>query len=157
MHQLAGIEPYHTSTKKNIAIKFFSDLFALEYLKNYIGDLTFFTRLPLMMGTSPVGDVQSVGDAEEHGSMSGQQFIAAESDPRLEAVLPLLHRRCQILCDRNDASRQYADEKQTVEDEIKSISQTLGADLLKHMRIAFYNAYREHELPSEATHRHSVS
>ncbi|KAI6106446.1 hypothetical protein EDD16DRAFT_1629145 [Pisolithus croceorrhizus] len=56
--------PLQLGQKKNIAIKFFSDLFALEYLKNYIGDLTFFTRLPLMMGTSPVGDVQSVGDAE---------------------------------------------------------------------------------------------
>ncbi|KAI6102886.1 hypothetical protein F5141DRAFT_1133485 [Pisolithus sp. B1] len=50
--------------RKDIAMKFFSDLFGLVYLKNYIGDLTFFTRFPLMMETSSAGDVQSVGDAE---------------------------------------------------------------------------------------------
>ncbi|KAI6018946.1 hypothetical protein PISMIDRAFT_436164 [Pisolithus microcarpus 441] len=152
MHQ-RRFEPSQKSTKKNIAIKFFEDLFALEYLQNYIGYITFFARFPSIMETCPVGDVPSVGAAEEDGSTSGRQLAVAETDTRLEAVLPLLHKRCQTLCESDDAQRRCADERQRVEDEIKCISHTLGADLLKHIRIAFYNAYREHESPSDATHR----
>ncbi|KIK14627.1 hypothetical protein PISMIDRAFT_347262 [Pisolithus microcarpus 441] len=68
-------------------------------------------------------------------------------------VLPLLHRRCQTLCAKYDAPRRYAHETRRVKGEIKSISQTLGADLLAHTRIAFSNAYREHRLPIVVPHR----
>ncbi|KIK19995.1 hypothetical protein PISMIDRAFT_616793 [Pisolithus microcarpus 441] len=73
-----------------------------------------------------------------------QQFAAAESEPRLETVLPLLHRRCQTLCAEYDAPRRYAQERRRVEVETKSISQTLGADLLAHIMIAFISAYWGH-------------
>lgn len=105
------------------------------------------------MEACPVGDVPSIGTAEEDDFTSGRQLVVAETDPRLEAVLPMLRRRCQALRESDDAPRRCDDERQRVEDEIKCISQTLGADLLKHIRIAFYNAYREHESPSDATHR----
>ncbi|KAI6019388.1 hypothetical protein PISMIDRAFT_615969 [Pisolithus microcarpus 441] len=80
-----------------------------------------------------------------------RQFATAESDPRLETLLPLLHRRCQSLCAQDDAPRRYAHERRRVEGEVKSISQTLGADLFEHMATAFRNAYWEHRLPGKVT------
>ncbi|KIK19976.1 hypothetical protein PISMIDRAFT_616151 [Pisolithus microcarpus 441] len=122
-----------------------------------------------MMETGPV-DVLSVGAAEADGlraclpklsyanSLMGynpfrgsRQFAPAESDPRLETVLPLLHRRCQTLSTEDDAPRRYAHERQRVGREIKSILQTLGADLLQHIITAFRNAYWEHLLPGKVT------
>lgn len=84
--------------------------------------------------------------------MGGQQFTIADLDPRLEFVLPLLYRRCRTLCGWYDDSRRYADERQTVEGEIKAILQTLSAELFEHIRITFREAYSEHALSSEATH-----
>ncbi|KIK19989.1 hypothetical protein PISMIDRAFT_682743 [Pisolithus microcarpus 441] len=155
--------------KEDAAIKFFVDLFGLRYLENYIGKITFFARFPLMMETGPV-DVLSVGAAEADGlraclpklsyasSLMGynpfrgsRQFAPAESDPRLETVLPLLHRRCQTLSTEYDAPRRYAHERQRVEEEIKSISQTLGAGLFEHITTAFDNAYWEYKSPGRVT------
>ncbi|KAI6105258.1 hypothetical protein EV401DRAFT_2012954 [Pisolithus croceorrhizus] len=59
--------PSHKSAnrqKKDMSIKFFSDLFGLEHAKNFIGKITFFKRLPSMMKTSSVSDVLSVGVTE---------------------------------------------------------------------------------------------
>ncbi|KAI6018951.1 hypothetical protein PISMIDRAFT_689018 [Pisolithus microcarpus 441] len=63
MHRPTGDEEFDKSAKKHIAIKFFSDLFGLEYLKNYIGKITFFARFPSMMETSAV-DILSAGAVE---------------------------------------------------------------------------------------------
>ncbi|KAI6158982.1 hypothetical protein EDD17DRAFT_1616590, partial [Pisolithus thermaeus] len=176
--------PPHESAsrqKKDVAIKFFSDLFGLEYLKNYVGKITFFTRFSAMMETSPVSNVPSIGAAEgwsvipcssandivalEDGSrvrppklscansamrrnlfQSGWQFTAAKSDPRLEVMLPLLNWRLETFYGMYHLASRAAcvDERQRVEDEMKSILQTLGVNLLEHIRITVYNAYREH-------------
>ncbi|KAI5994810.1 hypothetical protein EDD15DRAFT_2259249 [Pisolithus albus] len=83
MHQPTGTGPSYKSAnilKKDLAIKFFSDLFGLTYLKNYvcshfyspthifhgmqIGKITFFTRFSSMMESSPVSDVPPVDPAE---------------------------------------------------------------------------------------------
>ncbi|KAI5984627.1 hypothetical protein EDD15DRAFT_1716228 [Pisolithus albus] len=80
----------------------------------------------------------------------GQQSAAAGSDPRLQVLLPLLHRRCRNLCNRYEAPRRYAEERRRVEVELKSISQTLGFDLLEHIMIAFRKAYREHGISEAA-------
>ncbi|KAI6019326.1 hypothetical protein PISMIDRAFT_436471 [Pisolithus microcarpus 441] len=172
MHQSTCTAQFDRSAnkqKKDIAIKFFSDLFGLKYLKNHIGKITFFKRFPSMTETSPTSDVPAAGGAGEDGlraristSMGynpfrgGRQFAATESDPRLKTVLPLLHRRCQTLYEQCDAPRQYAHERRRVEGEIKSISRTLGADLVEHIRIVHYNAYPEPESSTEATHRAST-
>ncbi|KAI6106436.1 hypothetical protein EDD16DRAFT_1629058 [Pisolithus croceorrhizus] len=76
----------------------------------------------------------------------GWQFTAAKSDPRLEVVLPLLNRRLEALYGMFHLPSWAAcvDERQRVEDEMKSILQTLGVNLLEHIRITVYNAYREH-------------
>ncbi|KAI5981744.1 hypothetical protein EDD15DRAFT_323233 [Pisolithus albus] len=157
VHRPTGNEQFDKSAKV-IAIKFFSDLFGLKYLENYIGKITFFARFPPIMENGSV-DVLSVGAAEEDGLRAhlpklscvdtmrwnlfkgGRQFAGAESDPRIKTVLPLLHRRCQTLCAKYEAPRRYAHERRRVEREIESISRTLGADLFKLINAAFSIAY----------------
>ncbi|KAI6001736.1 hypothetical protein EDC04DRAFT_1059317 [Pisolithus marmoratus] len=65
MRQLAGTKAYCKSTERKTdrAIKFFSDLFGLKYLRNYIGEITLFERLPLMIETDSLSE-GSVGSAE---------------------------------------------------------------------------------------------
>ncbi|KAI6005390.1 hypothetical protein EDC04DRAFT_1010420 [Pisolithus marmoratus] len=58
-------------------------------------------------------------------------------DPCLEVIFPLLLRRCQILCRQDGVSRRYADTKQEIVHEVKSISQTLSASLLQHISATF--------------------
>ncbi|KAI5985326.1 hypothetical protein EDC04DRAFT_1586957 [Pisolithus marmoratus] len=143
-------------------------MFGLRYLRNYVGKITFFERFSRVMETS---DTSSVVVPEEDGLVTrsptspctnwvmrrnlfkGGRSNAPHSDLRLQVVLPLLHRRCQTLCvvdDLDGVPRRYADEKQKVEHELKSILQTLGADLLEHIITTFYNAYREYAKPSIA-------
>ncbi|KAI6118500.1 hypothetical protein EDD16DRAFT_983939 [Pisolithus croceorrhizus] len=153
MNQPTGTEPSHSFAnifKKHLAM-FFSDLFGLKYLKNYIGAINIFASLPSMMETSPVSDVPSVGAAEEDGLRGDRQLTAAESDPRIEPALIWLRKWSRIFAFSSFVQLQYANERLTVEGEIKSISQTLGADLLEHIRSAFCNVCREHESSTEAT------
>ncbi|KAI5993782.1 hypothetical protein F5J12DRAFT_422166 [Pisolithus orientalis] len=81
----------------------------------------------------------------------GSSQSNAMQDQCLEVLVPLLRRRCQILCAQYDAPHRYADETAKMQRELKSLRQTLGADLLQHIRITFYNAYREHESSTRAT------
>ncbi|KAI6158969.1 hypothetical protein EDD17DRAFT_930732 [Pisolithus thermaeus] len=148
MHRPTGTEPYNFTSrqKKDTAIKFFTDLFGLKHAQNFIGRITFFARFPSMMKTSST-DIA----ASEDGLRGGRQFTTAESDSRLEAVLPLLHNRCQILCKEYDSPRRHADERQRLEDEIKSISQTLGAELLEHIVITARDTYHGRVWSSKPT------
>ncbi|KAI6135394.1 hypothetical protein EV401DRAFT_1882024 [Pisolithus croceorrhizus] len=166
-HTICSINPRELNRltdlpqRKDIAIEFFLDLYGLKYLKNYTGNVTFFARFPSMTESSPLKRM-----AYKYTQLScrapiqlwdanlfkgGRQFTTAESDPRLEAVLPLLHKRCQILGEKYSAPHRYADERRRLESEIKSISQTLGADLLEHIMITFREAYHEHVLSIMAT------
>ncbi|KAI6020563.1 hypothetical protein EDC04DRAFT_401564 [Pisolithus marmoratus] len=165
MRQLAGAEAHRESANKRErggAIKFFSDLCGLKYLRNYIGEITLFERLPSMIETDSLSE-SSVGTAEEDSLLAHppkltctnwvmicnlfnrRQQSNADEDSRLEVVLPLLRRRCQNLCAEHDAPRQYADEKKKVVREVESISQTLGSNLLKYIADTFFKAYWEHE------------
>ncbi|KAI5986978.1 hypothetical protein F5J12DRAFT_574551 [Pisolithus orientalis] len=65
----------------------------------------------------------------------------ATQDPHLEVVLPVLSKRCHTFCAGGVAPRRYASEKQKVERELKSISQTLSAGLPQHILRVFGNAY----------------
>ncbi|KAI5986983.1 hypothetical protein F5J12DRAFT_574661 [Pisolithus orientalis] len=83
---------------------------------------------------------------EEDGLLARTPKLScADWDPHLEVVLPVLCKRCYTLCTKNDAPRRYANEKQKVEHELRSISETLGADLLQHILLVFVHAYFEHE------------
>ncbi|KIO00276.1 hypothetical protein M404DRAFT_767573 [Pisolithus tinctorius Marx 270] len=143
MHQSTGPGARHRSAsrqKKDRAIKFFSDMFGLQPLRNYVGKITFFEGLSGMMTTT----------AEEHGLLAslfmGSRQSRVAQDPRLEVVLPLLRERCQIFCAEDDAPPRYADEKQKVERELESISQTLSACLLNHIDTTFSDASFFHHL-----------
>ncbi|KAI6042385.1 hypothetical protein EDC04DRAFT_1000199 [Pisolithus marmoratus] len=175
LHQPLGADPGHKSAngrKKDRAIKFFLDMFGLKYLRNYIGKITFFESFPSILKTNPPRDIlPAAGVAKADGSPAypsklsrtilvtrcnlpnnGLQSDAhAQSDPRLKVVLPLLRKRCQILCARHNVLHWYTDETHKVECELKFISQTLGDDLLKHIRTSFYNAYREQEYSTKAS------
>ncbi|KAI6118494.1 hypothetical protein EDD16DRAFT_983490 [Pisolithus croceorrhizus] len=115
-------------------------MFGLHRLRNYIGKITFFARFFQVIEPDPSGDVLPVGATEDGLPGSYQQADSAQSDPRLEVVLPLLHRRYQTLRAVGDVPPQLADDKQKVEYELRSISQTLGADLLHHIMTTFENA-----------------
>ncbi|KAI6018949.1 hypothetical protein BKA83DRAFT_4309659 [Pisolithus microcarpus] len=161
MDTTISLQCYQNKQKKDIAIEFFSNLFGLKYLKNYVGEITFVARFPSMMETSPV-DVLFASAAKEDGLRvrlpnlsctnfvmgyndpfrDDQGFATTEPDPRLEAVLPLLLGRCESFCAPYDAPCR-GHEIQRVEEEIMCISQTLGVDLVGHITTAFYNAYRE--------------
>ncbi|KAI6145907.1 hypothetical protein BKA82DRAFT_2284258 [Pisolithus tinctorius] len=75
----------------------------------------------------------------------GTRQSNATQDPHLEVLLPVLCKRSHTLSARSDAPRRYTNEKQKVEHELKSISQTLSADLLRHIIHVFFNAYFEQE------------
>ncbi|KAI6004990.1 hypothetical protein EDC04DRAFT_2785324 [Pisolithus marmoratus] len=142
-------------------------MFGLKYLRNYIGKLTFFARFPWVMETALPSDIQSVESEDDSllphplkllcadwamrcNLFKANQSGAAQLDPRLHAVLPLLRRRCQTLR-TTDAKGRFlprgAYEKRKMECELTSVSQTLGADLLEHIRISFYNVDHA-QLPS---------
>ncbi|KAI6143488.1 hypothetical protein EDD17DRAFT_1659720 [Pisolithus thermaeus] len=102
------LQQFQNRMEKVTAIKFFEGLFGLKFLRNYIGTITFLEKFPYVMQTSTTSDVLSVGTAEAHppklSSMMrcnlfrvGRQITTAEPEPGSEIVLPLLHRRCQVL------------------------------------------------------------
>lgn len=93
-----------------------------------------------MMETSPVSDVPSVGPTEEDGFRGGREFTVMELDPHLEVALPLLRRRWETLHRMSYMPPLWHTDRQEVEDEINSISQTLGAALLEHIVITDCNA-----------------
>ncbi|KAI6038842.1 hypothetical protein EDC04DRAFT_1841431 [Pisolithus marmoratus] len=139
MHQ-PGTEAYHKSTnsQKERAIKFLSVLFGHEYLRNYIGDIKFFEKLSWVIATTSLGEAL-VGTAKEDMKLLAQPptlpFVSSVNDAqdsRLH-VVPLLVRRCQVLSAEHDVPHRYADEKQKIQHELKSISQTPCAGLLTHI------------------------
>ncbi|KAI6144487.1 hypothetical protein BKA82DRAFT_4359000 [Pisolithus tinctorius] len=69
---------------------------------------------------------------------------------RLEAVLPLLHKQCQVFDVPGGAFPP--NEKQKVECEVKSISQVLSVGLLRHINVAFSGAYIADEDTLPAKH-----
>ncbi|KAI6110886.1 hypothetical protein EDD16DRAFT_1224990 [Pisolithus croceorrhizus] len=158
MHQPTGTQAYRNSAnkqEKDMAIEFFSDLFGLKYLKNYIGGITFLARFPSMMQTSSTGSyyvrLKTDTGALEDGLRvppRSRRFAAAELDPRLEVVLPLLHERLSGLNTESPFPRTYS----FLGIEIQSTLQTLGAVLLKHILITFHNVYLEHKSSCKATY-----
>ncbi|KAI6038845.1 hypothetical protein EDC04DRAFT_1841205 [Pisolithus marmoratus] len=149
----ASHEP--ANKQKGTAIEFFSDLFGLKYLRNYIGEITFFQRLSWMMENTSL-DYAFIGTAQEDAKLPAQppELPHANSattwnlfqdnprsngarDSRLDVVVPPLFRRCHVL-------HRDADEMQKMKHELKSISHTPSANLLMHIgntfRLVSYSA-----------------
>ncbi|KAI5983016.1 hypothetical protein EDC04DRAFT_1761916 [Pisolithus marmoratus] len=159
MRQLAGTEAHRKSVnkwKKDRAIKFFSDLFCLEYL-NYIGKITFFERLPSIIEIDSLSE-GSVGTAEENSLLPPPSKLTCTN---WVMICNLFNRRQQSNTDENsrleerDAPRRYADEKKKVVRGVESTLQTLGSGLLEHIVITFLNAYHGHVFSTEAIHQAS--
>lgn len=109
------------------AVNFFSSIFGLENLKIYVGEITFFERLPSMMETEPISDASTV---------TGRQSLHCEVGLR-----PLCE-KCNIINGEHETSYRYIQEKQEIESEVKSISETLGVGLVKLITTTFFKAYR---------------
>ncbi|KAI6143528.1 hypothetical protein EDD17DRAFT_1660022 [Pisolithus thermaeus] len=168
--RLTGAEAYLkvNRTEKDRIIEFFSDLFGLECLKNYIGEITFFERLPSMLATGSLSEV-SVDAMEEDGSilarppkspsanwmmsclLKDRQRFNTVRDPRLAATLPLLHRRCQTFHATPSISCWYANEKKKVALEFKSILQSPSSQLFKQVMVTLLDADSKRGACTEAT------
>ncbi|KAI5997530.1 hypothetical protein EDD15DRAFT_348099 [Pisolithus albus] len=144
--------------KKDRATKFFSDMFGLKYLRNYIGDITFLARLPYVINADPASDISSVCATEEDGLLphsstlshanrgtrynllrGSQQSNTVQPDARYKVALPPLYRRCQILRAPSDTPHWFVAEIKKLECESKSIMQTQGARLLGYIIATFCN------------------
>ncbi|KAI6044898.1 hypothetical protein EDC04DRAFT_2640530 [Pisolithus marmoratus] len=133
------------------AIRFFSDTFGCEYLKNYVGEITFFKSLPSMLGPELNSDtavgmiVKGSGNdlparpprfSFSHLAMArdlfkGKHRFNAAQEPRFQVVLPRLRMRCQAL--------RY------------SISQTLSVGLLELISTAYNEADQDYGRSSRRT------
>ncbi|KAI6152855.1 hypothetical protein EDD17DRAFT_1634125 [Pisolithus thermaeus] len=152
---------YQNKRKEARAVRFFLGLFGLTYLRSYVGEITFFARLPWVVESDPPSDILSVYAAEEDGLLphppilscadwitrytplrGSQQSNAVQSDARHEVVLGPLHRRFQGLRARFDAPRRNAAGKQ-MRCELKPILRTLGVGLLEYIWLTLKHAYIE--------------
>ncbi|KAI6159009.1 hypothetical protein EDD17DRAFT_1617002 [Pisolithus thermaeus] len=155
-------------TEKDRIIEFFSDLFGLEYLRNYIGEITFFERLPSMLATGSLSEI-SVDAMEGDGSVLARppkfpstnwmmsclfrdrQHFNTVQDPRLAVTLPLLHRRCQTFHATPSISCWYANEKKKVALEFKSILQSPSSQLFRQVMVTLLDADSKRGACTEAT------
>ncbi|KAI5992972.1 hypothetical protein EDD15DRAFT_958170 [Pisolithus albus] len=145
--------------KKDRDVKFFSDVFGLQYLRNYIGEITFFARFPWMMDMDPPEDgllarspiLSSANWVMKYNLPRGsQQSDAAQLDARHKALLPLWQRLCQTPLPGYRAPHWLLEEKRRPECELKSISQTLGAELSKYIMTTFSNVIFERRIGGAA-------
>ncbi|KAI5985095.1 hypothetical protein EDD15DRAFT_2304586 [Pisolithus albus] len=132
------------SRHKKRAIAFFSDMFGLSNLKNYVGEIMFFERLSRVMEAVSLDKGTVEEDAKLPAHPLKLSFISrnvyrgnrpstnAVQDPRLEAVVPLLLKRCQ----------GFRVDSEEMRHELKSISRSLSAGLLGHISTTFDNAAR---------------
>ncbi|KAI6147787.1 hypothetical protein BKA82DRAFT_4144198 [Pisolithus tinctorius] len=104
-------------------------MFGLEHLKNFVGEVTFFERLPSIMETR-LHNGGSVGTAGGSGLPAHPFNLLFNA--RREVVVPRLLERCNVLGQQTGRSVLRA--MRNAQDEVASISQTLGAGLLEHIR-----------------------
>ncbi|KAI6142967.1 hypothetical protein BKA82DRAFT_4186992 [Pisolithus tinctorius] len=155
MDQSRGPAAGHESVnrqKTDRAVKFFSDMFGLPCLRNYVGKITFFERLPWMMKTDPRNE-DSVGNLE--GWPVTPCIFACKLT--LLLVLPLLGERCRTLRAERDAPHWNADERQKVAREMESISQTLGLGLLKYIGLTFKDTWADVRWKASCAHFNTPS
>lgn len=141
------------------AIRFFSDMFGLEALGKYTGKIEFFEKLSLMRKSE--SPRESSEDAAKGGSLlvhrPKSSFLSwamkrspstdnpeAAQDQSPEVVLTLLRNKCQNLATESGVRSHVAAERRSTEREMKAISQTLSAGLLKCISNTFVDADSEH-------------
>lgn len=118
-------------TQRMQAVNFFSSMFGLENLKTYVGEITFFRRLPSMKETELSSDASAV---------------TRRQNLHCEVGLHPLCKKCKIINGEHEMLHQYNQVKQEIESEVKSISVTLGVELVKLITTTFFKAYRGSQL-----------
>lgn len=136
------------------AIQLFSDTFGVKYLQDYVGEITFLRKLPLIVeAESSLAGVARGDRLLERlpfvnwavtRNPSNNRCQSAAQDQCVEVELPVLRKRCHALYPSVNETRGYVLEERKVELEVNSVSQTLGATLLRHIGIAFKDAYHNH-------------
>lgn len=141
--------------RKMNAVVNFSAMFGLGVLKNYLGEITFFQRLPSIM-EEYLRSEDSTGTAGGVGLSacpSNSSFVRAVTPSLFESRLapnvghdscyetdpPLLLKKCETLGGRS------LDETRKTQHDVKTISQTLGVGLLEHIRAFFLDASENYQ------------
>ncbi|KAI5980426.1 hypothetical protein F5J12DRAFT_885604 [Pisolithus orientalis] len=123
-HRPSGADFGHESVSsrmKHGVVKFFSDMFGLESLKKYVGQITFFERLPLIVETQPCSKISAAACQVAPSSWNPFKSRAAQSaSPEI-----VLLDKCKAL-DKLIESGRYLVPKQRARCEVQSISQTLS-------------------------------
>ncbi|KAI6022058.1 hypothetical protein EDC04DRAFT_2729978 [Pisolithus marmoratus] len=126
VHHIAGTKARYKSVdrQKTSGVVDFSAMFCLNYLKTFVGEITFFERLPLVMESQLCNEPgeTSVRTAQ------GQCVAPTLKDPR---CTHLLLERCEGLV------RRPYDRPREIHNEVKFISQTLGVALLDRIHSSF--------------------
>ncbi|KAI6013114.1 hypothetical protein PISMIDRAFT_595112 [Pisolithus microcarpus 441] len=147
------------------AVKFLSNIFGLESLKNYVGEITFFKELRSMLETQMQRGSIFVWNADAAGSRDGPSARRATStwspfrsrvalNPSKETVVPPLLERCKAFNPLVDLHR-YLVARRQVRCEIKSISQTLGVGLLEYIYTTILDACQD-EIIQDTAHARQV-
>lgn len=164
----SGTETGRESTSKRMnrdAVKFLSNIFGLESLKNYVGEITFFKELRSMLETQMQRGSIFVWNADAAGSRDGPSARRATStwspfrsrvalNPSKETVVPPLLERCKAFNPLVDLHR-YLVARRQVRCEIKSISQTLGVGLLEYIYTTILDACQD-EIIQDTAHARQV-
>ncbi|KAI6120314.1 hypothetical protein EDD16DRAFT_892167 [Pisolithus croceorrhizus] len=118
------------------AIKFFSEIFGLDILKDYVGEITFFKEFRSMMSIAGSGGGLSARPLTSLGTPSKSRV---GQNPRTGKAAPPLVKKCRALGPLADF-HQYVVARRQVRREVKSISQTLSVGLLEHIHTAILDA-----------------
>ncbi|KAI6018865.1 hypothetical protein EDC04DRAFT_440870 [Pisolithus marmoratus] len=127
-----------------------SDIFSLESLKDYIGEIRFFKELRSMVEIQP--QYRSISIRNTNNATSGDGLSArpatlpwtpfkfkSAQNPHLEIVVPPLLEKCKAFSPLVDSHR-YLVAKQQALCEVKSISQSLSVGLLQYIYTAILDA-----------------
>ncbi|KAI5985151.1 heterokaryon incompatibility protein-domain-containing protein [Pisolithus albus] len=162
----SGAENGRESTRMNRgAVKFLSNIFGLESLNNYVGNITFFKELHSMLETRMQRESICIRKTDAAGSRDGPSARRATStwspfrsraalNPGKETVVPPLLEKCRAF-NPLVGSHRYLVARQQVRCEIKSISQTLGVGLLEYIHTTIRDAC-EDEIIQDTAHARRV-
>ncbi|KAI6030072.1 hypothetical protein EDC04DRAFT_2714421, partial [Pisolithus marmoratus] len=130
LHHVAGTKARYKSAdrQKTIGVVDFSAMFGLNFLKTFVGEITFFERLPLVMKSQLCNEPGETSGRTAQGNSLPAQSSNASFDPR---CTHLLLERCE-----GHVRRPY-DRPREIHNEVKFISQTLGVALLDRIRSSF--------------------
>ncbi|KAI6013130.1 hypothetical protein PISMIDRAFT_537002 [Pisolithus microcarpus 441] len=126
---------------KHEATKFLSRTFGLESLKKYVGQITFFERLPLMVERQSCSETITDGLCASQAPLSWNPFKSgAAQNLSCEIVVPPLLEKCKVFDELIELAKQQA------RCEVKSISQTLSIGLLERLCTVIF------DVPQDETH-----